>query len=245
MYRKTLILLAVILLPYCIKAQEYKLSFEQRCNLSVYNFSSDFHYNIPGRNLKPRLGFESELRFNYTPKKKATFYIGVGFTKYNYTSGKFEVRFSDQIIPKDGFTPPAEDENLFSAARFNQSYNYLSIPIGMQFHPNKKLMFGAGMKVLRKLSVYSYSVFYYPDRWKPESNYDKKTFDNRGYENWLLSTHAEVGYIVPILKYNITWKAMFEYSVTDFFAKEHPKLHLHPYTISIGGSFPLLVKSKN
>lgn len=244
MHFKTFILLTTMLLSYSVKAQKYRLSFEQSGNFSVYNFTTDFPYSIPGRDIKPRLGFESELRFSYTPKKKIAFYTGIGFKKYNYTSGRFKVRFSDQILPKDGFDPqPQGNEDLITDVKINQSYNYLNIPLGVQYSPTQKLIFAIGIDVLRKLSVYRYSKFWYKNQWAVESNYNKKTFDNQGYANWVLSTHAEVGYIIPILKYNVTWKAVVEYAATNFFAKEHPKLHLNPYTFNLGVSLPILVKN--
>ena len=240
---KLIIFFVCMVLPYYINAQKYKLSFEQSGILSVYNFSSDFPYSLPGRDLKPRLGFESELRFNYTPKEKLSYYIGVGFTKYNYTSGRFQTRFSDQILPKDGFDPPPE-ENLPTAIKLNQSYNYFSIPIGVQYSPNKKLVFGAGIKVLKKLSIYSYSKYYYQDKWKPESNYDKKVFDNEGYSDWNVNANTEVGYTTRILKYDITWKAAFEYALTDYINNRYGALNLYPYTFSFGASFPIYSYTK-
>lgn len=243
MHFKTLILLTTMLLSYSVKAQKYRLSFEQSGNFSVYNFTTDFPYSIPGRDLKPRLGFESELRFSYTPKKKIALYTGIGFKKYNYTYGKFEARYSDQTIPRNGFDPSTSEQNFPTHININYSYNYLNIPLGIQYSPTQKLVFAIGVDVLRKLSVYSYSKYWYPNQWAAESNYNKKTFNNQGYANWVLSTHAEVGYIVPILKYNITWKAVVEYAATNFFAKEHPKLHLNPYTFNLGVSLPILVKN--
>ncbi len=243
MQYKTLIFIICVVFPYFINAQEYRLSFEQSGNLSIYNFSSDFPYSIPGRDLKPRLGFESELRFSFTPKKKISFYTGVGFKKYNYTSGMIETRFSDQILPRNGFEPPSL-ENAPTSFKINHSYNYLSIPLGVQFSPNQRIFFAIGIDVLRKLSVYSYTKYYYSISGRTENNFDKKVFDNQGYANWVLSTHAEVGYVIPIFKYDITWKAIFEYAATNFFAKEHPKLHLHPYTFNLGASFPLVINNK-
>lgn len=245
MHYKVIQLALLIIIPTSLSAQKYKLSFEQKANYSIYNFSTSLPYSIPGRDLKPRVGFESGIRFFYTPKEKVTYYIGIGFNKYNYTSGKFEVRTSDQILPRPGFLEPKREPGTApSEIKLNYSYNYLSIPLGVQYKIKKRLIVGAGFKVLRKLSVYGYSKYYYTDSWKAKSNYDKKTFDNEGYSPWAINLDTEVGYILPVLKYNITWKAAFEYALSDYIGNEYRHLNLFPYTFSMGASFPLY-SSKN
>jgi hypothetical protein len=195
--------------------------------------------------LKPRLGYEGELRYYYTPKEKLTYYIGIGFTKYNYTGGKKELHYSDQIIPKPGFyLPPQKNGDYFIAIKLNYSYNYFAIPIGAQYSINKRLTVGAGFKVLRFLSEYSYSKYYYQTSWKPQNNYNKKTFDNKGYSPWALNAHIEVGYLVPVFKYKIAWKAAFDYALTDYISNKYSYLNLYPYTFSIGASLPLYVSKR-
>ncbi|HYG15073.1 MAG TPA: outer membrane beta-barrel protein [Bacteroidia bacterium] len=228
-------------MPLSLTAQgKFQLTFEQSANYSIYNFNTTLPYSIPGRELKPRVGFESELRLYYTPKEKLSYYVGVGFNKYNYTSGKFRVRYSDQILPKPGFELPEPEKNPPSHVKLNYSYNYLSIPVGVQYAFNKRFVVSGGLKVLRFLSVYGYSKFYYPTNWTPESNYNRKTFDNQGYSPWVVNLEAEVGYTLPILKYDITWKVAFEYAITDYISNKCPDLNLYPYTFSLGASFPLV-----
>lgn len=239
----TLIFFSIMLITHSAIAQKCRLNLELLSNYSIYNFSTTLPSSIPDRDLKPRLGFESELRFSFTPKKRISFYTGIGLKKYNYTKGRGQTRFTDQILTKDGFDLPPE-ENLPTSIKINHSYNYLSIPLGVQFSPNQKVFFSAGIDVLRKLSIYRFSKYYYSNVWNTENNFDKKVFDNQGYANWVLSTHAEVGYALSILKYNITWKAAFEYAVTNLIAKEYPKLHLHPYTFNLGASFPIYISTK-
>lgn len=238
---KAIRFLVLFILPLSVNAQrKYQLTFEQKANYSIYNFNTTLPYSIPSRELKPRVGFECELRLYYTTKEKLSYYIGVGFNKYNYTSGKFRVYYSDQLLPKPGFELPEPEKNPPSHVKLNYSYNYLGIPVGVQYAFNKRLIVNGGLKVLRFLSVYGYSKFYYPTSWKSESNYDKKTFDNQGYSSWALNLTTEVGYTLPVFKYNITWKAAFEYAVTDYISNKYPALNLYPYTFSIGASFPVL-----
>lgn len=241
--RNQIITFFLVLISFSTFAQKRKLSVELFSNYSVYNFSTSLPYSIPSRDLKGRLGGEAELRYYYTPKEKFTYYIGVGFTKYNYTSGKFRVYYADQIIPRPGFPAP-EPDNGPSEIKLNYSYNYFNIPIGLQYAVNKRLSVAAGVKVLRMLSGYGYSKFYYATQWNPQNNFNKKTFDNEGYAKWLVNAHVEVGYILPVLKYNITWKAAFDYALTDYIDKQYPALNLYPYTFSIGASLPLYVSKQ-
>lgn len=241
--RNQIITFFLLLISFSTFAQKRKLSVELFSNYSVYNFSTSLP-PLPSRDLKGRLGGEAEVRYYYTPKEKYAYYIGIGFTKYNYTSGKYDVHYSDQIVPKNGYELPSYKGRLPIAVKRNYSYNYISIPIGVQYAVNKRLSVSAGVKVLRMLSGYGYSKYYYATQWNPKNNFNKKTFDNEGYAKWLVNAHIEAGYILPVLKYNITWKAAFDYALTDYIDKQYPALNLYPYTFSIGASLPLYV-SKN
>src|SRR5215212_7265099 len=110
MHNKVIRLFALCLLPASLTAQKsYQLTFEQKANYSVYNFTAPSTYSKPDQHdLRMRLGFESEVRLYYTSKKKLSYYAGIGFTKYNYRWGKWDIfyKYSDQIIPKPGFVLP-------------------------------------------------------------------------------------------------------------------------------------------
>ncbi|KAB2915627.1 MAG: PorT family protein [Bacteroidetes bacterium] len=241
--RNQIITFFLLLISFSTFAQKRKLSVELFSNYSVYNFSTSLP-PLPSRDLKGRLGGEAEVRYYYTPKEKYAYYIGIGFTKYNYTSGKYDVHYSDQIVPKNGYELPSYKGRLPIAVKRNYSYNYISIPIGVQYAVNKRLSVSAGVKVLRMLSGYGYSKYYYATQWNPKNNFNKKTFDNEGYAKWLVNAHVEAGYILPVLKYNITWKAAFDYALTDYIDKQYPALNLYPYTFSVGASLPLCVSKQ-
>ncbi|HYG15072.1 MAG TPA: hypothetical protein VEC12_04900 [Bacteroidia bacterium] len=232
--RFIVIKLILLFLPFSLVAQKYQLTFEQKANYSVYNLQAPFPYRGPyGPYSKIRLGFESEVRVYYTPAKKLSYYLGVGFTKYNYRWGIPDARYNsyDELIPKHGYLPP-RPENL-------HSYNYLSVPIGVRYLIGKRWIVCGGVRVLKLLSEYSYLKLYHQDG-KVESYSNKKTFNKEGLSPWALNLTAEVGYTLPVLKYNITWKAAFEYAVTDYISNKYPALNLYPYTFSVGASFPLV-----
>lgn len=227
MHSKVIQLALLIILPASLFAQKYQLSFEQKANYSVYNFTASPSFLTKYYQLKGRPGFESEIRFYFTPKQKLSYYFGVGFTKYNYRWGDFQVAEASELLPKNGFLPLTVD--MFF------SYNYLGLPMGVNYSLGRHWVFCGGVRVLKLLSEYSYPRYY----GQKEPSRNKKTFNNEGLSNWALNLTAEAGYTLPVFKYNITWKATFEYALTDYIGNEYSHLDLFPYTFSVGADFPI------
>lgn len=218
-----------------LTAQKNGISFYYSTDRAYRTYVGGMGYlgSTWGANQQFKCGYTFGVNYERTLTNKLTLISGLSFSNKGYQSKKGSLRFSDQILPKNGFVLPVSDTKYLD---FRYRYNYfiIGLPVGVNYHipfRNIKFFFGGGVSVNYLVNT-SVKVIYYADG---EKNKVTKRDDPREYyKKFNLSAFVNIG-IEGNLKNGYSYRVFpnASYTLTNIM-NDKIIYRIYPYSIGLG-----------